>query len=203
MKQLLDFIPLIFFFIVYKMEERIIMIGSYEYTLGGIFSATEILVALSILVYGGIYLQCRKLERSQLITLVAVLFFCSFTIIMRDEAILKWKAPVVYWVFSGIFFVSHYFGQKKAVQHMMEHAVSMPDQAWTRLNLAWGFFCFGLAWTNLFVAFTFHEYWVDFKVFGSMGLTLVFIIGQAFYISPYMDAEEEKESEKAASTEAD
>lgn len=196
MKQLLDFIPLIFFFIVYKMEERVIMIGSYEYTLGGIFSATEVLVALSILVYGSIYLKYRTLERSQLITLVAVLFFCSFTIIMRDEAILKWKAPVVYWIFSGIFFGTHYFSKKNAVQHMLEHAVTMPEQAWSRLNLAWGFFCFSLAWINLFVAFTFHEYWVDFKVFGSMGLTFIFIIGQAFYIGPYMDDDEEEETEK-------
>lgn len=196
MKQLLDFIPLIFFFIVYKMEERIVTIGSFEYTLGGIFSATEILVGLSIIIYGAIFLKNGKLERTQVITLVAVIFFCSFTIIMRDEAILKWKAPVVYWVFSSIFFGTHFFSKKNAIQHMLEHAVDMPAQAWTRLNLAWGIFCFFLACTNLFVAFTFHDYWVDFKVFGSMGLTFIFIIGQAFYISPYIQEEEAPDSEE-------
>jgi intracellular septation protein len=194
MKQLLDFIPLIFFFIVYKMEERLITLGGFEYTLGGIFSATEVLISMSILVYGGMYLKYRKLERSQLITLGAVLFFCTFTIIMRDEAILKWKAPVVYWIFSGIFFGTHYFSEKKAIQLMLEHAVTMPSEVWVRLNIAWGVFCFCLACTNLFVAFTFHEYWVDFKVFGSMGLTFIFIIGQSFYIAPYIEEDEESEA---------
>lgn len=195
MKQLLDFIPLISFFIVYKMEERIIDLGGFEYTLGGVFSATEILVLLSVLIYGGIFLKNKKLERSQVITLVAVLFFCSFTIIMRDEAILKWKAPVVCWIFSGIFFATHFFGEKKAIQMVLEHALTLPDTIWTRINIAWGVFYFSLACTNLFVAFTFHEYWVDFKVFGSLGLTFAFAIGQTLYISSYIIEEEDIEEE--------
>jgi len=193
MKQLLDYIPLIFFFIVYKMEERVIQLGSITYNFGGIFSATEVLVTTSILVYGAIYLINKKLERTQLITLGAVILFCSFTIIFREEAILKWKAPVVNWIFASIFLGSHFFTKKSATQLMLEHAVEMPVNAWQRLNLAWAFFFLFLGSVNLFVAFTFHEYWVDFKVFGSMGLLFLFIIGQTFYIFPYLQEEDEEE----------
>lgn len=184
------------------MEERIIQIGSFAYTLGGIFSATEILVASSIIVYGLLFLIHKKLTRTQIITLIAVLFFCSFTIIFREEAILKWKAPVVNWIFGAIFLGSHYFTSKNATQMMLEHAVTMPDQAWTRLNLAWACFFVFLGGINLFVAFTFHDYWVDFKVFGSMGLLLLFIIGQTFYLMPYLqDDDDSKDPEKLDNTE--
>lgn len=197
MKQLIDYIPLIFFFVVYKMEERVIELGSFTYNLGGIFSATEVLVASSILVYGLIFMTHKKLERTQLITLCAVLIFCSFTIIFREEAILKWKAPVVNWIFASIFLGSHFFTKKNATQLMLEHAVEMPNHAWRRLNFAWAFFFLFLGSINLFVAFTFHEYWVDFKVFGSMGLIFLFIIGQTFYLYPYLQ-EAEDEKDKAA-----
>jgi len=194
MKQLIDYIPLIFFFIVYKMEERSVQLGSFTYNLGGIFSATEILVVSSILVYGSLFLVHKKLERTQLITLVAVIIFCSFTIIFREEAILKWKAPVVNWIFASIFFGSHFFTKKNATQLMLEHAVEMPEHSWRRLNFAWAYFFLFLGAINLFVAFTFHEYWVDFKVFGSMGLIFLFIIGQTFYLMPYLQEDEDEEA---------
>ncbi len=197
MKQLIDYIPLIFFFVVYKMEERVVQLGSYSYNLGGIFSATEVLVASSILVYGALFAINKKLERTQLITLVAVLIFCSFTIIFREEAILKWKAPVVNWIFASIFLGSHFFTKKNATQLMLEHAVEMPEHAWRRLNFSWAYFFLFLGTVNLFVAFTFHDYWVDFKVFGSMGLIFLFIIGQTFYLLPYLQEEDSKEEIEA------
>lgn len=196
MKQLLDYIPLIVFFIVYKMDERIISIAGFDYTLGGIFSAAEILVFSSIVVYGGLYLLQRKLEKSQVITLVAVIFFCSFTILFRDEAILKWKAPVVNWIFAAIFFGSHFLNTRNAAQMMMGHVIELPQQVWVRLNMAWACAFLFLGCANLYVAFTFHDYWVDFKVFGSLGFLLLFAIGQTLYISRYI-------IEEAPETEAD
>ncbi|MAM70706.1 MAG: septation protein A [Gammaproteobacteria bacterium] len=193
MKQFLDYIPLIIFFIVYKMEERVVQLGSWSYTLGGIFSATEILVLSSVIVYGSLFLINKRLERTQIITLVAVLIFCTFTIVFRQEAILKWKAPVVNWIFAAIFLGSHFLTKKNATRMMLEHAVSMPDHAWRRLNFAWAYFFIFLGAINLFVAFTFHEYWVDFKVFGSMALIFLFIIGQTVYLLPYIQEEEDKD----------
>lgn len=196
MKQLIDYIPLIAFLIVYKMEERIIMIGSYEYTLGGIFSATEVLVTASILVYGSIFLVKRKLSRSHVFLLSAVVLFCSFTLIFREEAILKWKAPIVNWIFAAVFIGSQYLSKQNMTEMMLGHVVELPASEWKKLNFAWAgvFLCLGGA--NLFVAFTFHEYWVDFKVFGSMGILLLFSVAQMFYLWPYIEAQENQEKQK-------
>lgn len=192
MKQLLDYVPLIIFFIVYKTEERVINVAGFDYTLGGIFSATEILILSSVIVYGGLYLVYRKLERNQLITLGAVLVFCTFTILFREEAILKWKAPIVNWIFAAIFLGTQLFARKNATELMLGHAVTMPAQAWRRLNFAWIYFFVFLGAINLFVAFTFHDYWVDFKVFGSLALIFLFIIGQTVYMLPYLQEDEEE-----------
>jgi intracellular septation protein len=196
MKQLIDYIPLIAFLVVYKMDERIVSIAGFDYTLGGIFSATEVLVTASILVYGGIFLKNGKLSRTHMFLLFAVVIFCSFTLIFRDEAILKWKAPVVNWIFAAVFIGSEYLNKENMTRLMLGHIVKLPDANWRRLNFAWaGAFLF-LGCTNLFVAFTFHDYWVDFKVFGSMAILLLFSVGQMFYLWPYLEEQEKENLEK-------
>ena len=196
MKQLIDYIPLIAFLIVYKLDERLINIGSFEYTLGGIFSATEVLVASSILVYGSIFLVNGKLSRSHLFLLSAVVIFCSFTLIFREEAILKWKAPVVNWIFACVFIGSQYFNKQNMAQIMLGHVVELPSEKWKTLNFAWAGVFFVLGCTNLFVAFTFHEYWVDFKVFGSMAILLLCSILQMVYHWPYIEEQEKNAQEQ-------
>jgi len=196
MKQLLDYIPLLAFLIVYKMDERIVRIAGYDYTLGGIFSATEVLVTASILVYGSIFLVKRKLSRTHLFLLSAVVIFCSFTLIFRDEAILKWKAPVVNWIFACVFIGSQYLNRENMTQLMLGHIVELPPEKWQRLNFAWAGVFFFLGCTNLFVAFTFHDYWVDFKVFGSMAILLLFSVAQMFYLWPYLEEQEKLNQEK-------
>ena len=195
MKQLIDYIPLIAFLVVYKMEERVISLGSFDYNLGGIFSATEILVTASILVYGSIFLLNGKLSRSHLFLLSAVVLFCSFTLIFREEAILKWKAPVVNWIFACVFIGSQYINKQNMTQIMLGHVVELPASKWKTLNFAWaGVFLF-LGCTNLFVAFTFHDYWVDFKVFGSMAILLLFSVAQMAYLWPYIEEQEKQKQQ--------
>lgn len=194
MKQLIDYIPLITFLIVYKMDERLVTLAGYEFTLGGIFSATAVLLIASVLVYGSIFLVKRTLSRTHLFLLSAVVIFCSFTLFFHDEAILKWKAPVVNWIFAAVFLGSQYLNKQNMTQIMLGHVVELPASEWKKLNLAWtGVFLF-LGCANLFVAFTFHDYWVDFKVFGSMAILLLFSIAQMFYLWPYLE-EQEKQNE--------
>src|SRR5210317_1764227 len=195
MKQLIDYIPLIAFLVVYKMEERVISLGSFDYNLGGIFSATEILVTASILVYGSIFLVNGKLSRSHLFLLSAVVLFCSFTLIFREEAILKWKAPVVNWIFACVFIGSQYFNRQNMTQIMLGHVVELPAGKWKTLNFAWAGVFFFLGCTNLFVAFTFHDYWVDFKVFGSMAILLLFSVAQMAYLWPYIEEQEKQKQQ--------
>ncbi|MFK7668024.1 septation protein A [Pseudomonas lundensis] len=186
MKQFIDFIPLLLFFIVYKIEPRIVEIAGHSLTFGGIFSATAMLIASSVVVYGILFFKQRKLEKSQWLTLIACLVFGSLTLAFHSETFLKWKAPVVNWLFALVFAGSHFIGNTLLIKRVMGHALTLPDAVWTRLNLAWiAFFVFCGA-ANLFVAFTFQSIWVDFKVFGSLGLTVLFLIGQGIYLSRHL-----------------
>ncbi|MBB6341824.1 intracellular septation protein [Pseudomonas fluvialis] len=194
MKQFIDFIPLILFFIVYKLEPRVIELAGHSVSLGGIFSATAVLILASVVVYGALLIHQRKLEKGQWLTLAACLLFGGMTLAFHSETFLKWKAPVVNWLFALAFTASHFIGDKLLIQRMLGHAMSLPAEVWKRLNLAWiGFFLF-CGFANLFVAFTFHEFWVDFKVFGSLGLTVLFLVAQGVYLSRHIHDEPASET---------
>ena len=186
MKQLFDFLPLIFFFIFYKMDPRSIEIAGHPYTLGGIYSATFILILSTIVIYGFQFIKQKKLDRSQVITLLGVMLFGGLTLGFHSEVFIKWKAPVINWVFGIVFILSPYVTKQPLIQKMMGHAVALPENMWRRLNLSWAVFFLALGTANLYVAFNFEHYWVDFKVFGSLGLTLLFIIGQFIILGKHM-----------------
>ena len=190
MKQLIDFIPLILFFVVYKMDPRMISLGAEQYAVGGPFSATLVLMASSIVVYGGLYLKNRQLEKNHAITLVAVILFGGMTLFFHDEAFLKWKTPIVNWIFAVAFLASQFIGEKTLLERMIGHTLTVPKSIWLKMNISWVIFFTLLGAANLFVAFTFHEVWVDFKVFGSLILTFLFVIGQFLVISKHVQAEE-------------
>jgi intracellular septation protein len=185
-KQFIDFIPLLLFFIVYKIEPRAIDILGHSYMVGGIFSATAMLIISSIVVYGILFITQRKLEKSQWLTLIACLVFGSLTLAFHSEAVLKWKAPVVNWVFALAFAGSHFIGDRPLIQRIMGHALTLPQAIWTKLNIAWIIFFLFCGAANLYVAFTFQDFWVDFKVFGSLGMTLLFLLGQGIYLARHM-----------------
>ncbi|MNE09455.1 putative intracellular septation protein A [compost metagenome] len=186
MKQFIDFIPLFLFFIVYKLEPRAVEVVGHTLTVGGIYSATAMLIISSLVVYGALLISQRKLEKSQWLTLVACLVFGSLTLAFHSETFLKWKAPVVNWLFALAFAGSHFIGDRLLIKRIMGHALTLPDPVWVRLNIAWiAFFLFSGA-ANLFVAFTFQSIWVDFKVFGSLGMTVLFLVAQGVYLSRHL-----------------
>ncbi|MCU1719900.1 MULTISPECIES: septation protein A [Pseudomonas] len=186
MKQFIDFIPLLLFFIVYKLDPRVVDVAGQSFSLGGIYSATAVLIISSLVVYGTLLIRQRKLEKGQWLTLVACLVFGGLTLAFHSETFLKWKAPVVNWLFALAFLGSHFVGDKVLIKRIMGHALTLPDPVWTRLNLAWIAFFLICGAANLFVAFTFQDFWVDFKVFGSLGMTVLFLVGQGVYLSRHM-----------------
>lgn len=186
MKQFIDFIPLLLFFIVYKIEPRAVDILGHSFMVGGIFSATAMLIISSLVVYGILFITQRKLEKSQWLTLIACLVFGSLTLAFHSEAVLKWKAPVVNWLFALAFAGSHFIGDRPLIQRIMGHALTLPQPIWTRLNIAWVFFFLFCGTANLYVAFTYQDFWVDFKVFGSLGMTLLFLVGQGIFLARHM-----------------
>ena len=192
MKQFIDYIPLIVFFSVFVMDERAVTIGNFQHEVGGIYSAAEFLIAVSIIVYGSLYLIQKRLDKFQWITLIAVILFCIPTIIFRNTAFLKWKAPIVNWIFATIFFASRFISDKPAIEHMMGHAVNAPKELWQRLNSIWIYYFIVLGAINLIVAFTLIEaLWIQFKVFGNLILTFTFVLGQMPMLAKYIDVEDD------------
>jgi len=190
MKVFLEYIPLILFLLLYKLEPRVVELGGIELGVGGIYSATGMLMISTVLVYGFYFLKEKSLSRMQWIVVGAVLLFGTTTLLLRSEDILKWKAPAVNWLIGLIFLGSQFLAKKNMAQSMFGHVVNMPDARWKRLNLGWALTFFVVGTANLFVAFRFHEYWVDFKVFGSFGMLLIATVAQIVYIYPYLEQED-------------
>jgi len=196
MKQFIDFIPLILFFIVYKLDPRTVELAGQSFSVGGIYSATAVLIATSVVVYGALLIKQRKLDKGQWVTLAACLVFGGMTLAFHSETFLKWKAPVVNWLFALAFAGSHFIGDRPLIQRIMGHAVHLTDSLWAKLNVAWVLFFLICGCVQLFVAFTFQSIWVDFKVFGSLGMTLLFLIGQGVFLARHMHDEPTGEKPK-------
>ena len=195
MKQFIDYIPLLVFFSVWAMDERVINVAGYDHTLGGMFSAAEFLLAASVLVYGSLFVYQKRLDKFQWITLAAVILFCIPTIIFKNIAFLKWKAPIVNWIFASIFLASRHFGEKPAIEHMMGHAVTAPKEVWYKLNTMWICYFIVLGAINLIVAFTLsEELWIKFKVFGNLILTFSFVLVQMPILAKYIEVEDKDEA---------
>lgn len=194
MKQFIDYIPLVVFFVVWTMDERMVTVAGIQHSVGGIYSAAEFLIVISILVYGSLFVVQKRLDKFQWITLLAVVLFCIPTILFRDINFLKWKAPIVYWIFALIFIGSRFIGDKSAIEHMMGHLVTPPTEVWSKLNNAWIIYFLVLGAVNLLVAYTLsEEAWIRFKVFGNMICSFVFILAQMPVLARYMELDEDED----------
>ena len=194
MKAFLEYIPLLFFLAIYKLKERVVNVAGIEFTFGGIYSATAALIFGTVIVYGALLLKEKKLTRMQWLVVGAVIVFGSSTLLLRSEDILKWKAPVVNWIMAAVFLGSQFFSPTTMAQTMFGQLAKMPEQRWKKLNYAWAGVFLLVGCANLFVAFTFPDYWVDFKVFGSLGILLLASVGQIFYLYPYMETDKPDEN---------
>ena len=177
MKMLFDFLPVLLFFIAYK---------TYD-----IYTATAVLIAASAIQTVGHRLIKGEFEKSHIITLVLVALFGGLTLILHDEVFIKWKPTAINWLFAGVFIGSRYIGKKTIIERMMGGNITLPSDVWIKLNMAWALFFVFMGALNIYVAFSFDtDTWVNFKLFGLMGMTLVFIIGQSFYLIPHLKEEE-------------
>lgn len=170
MKFLFDFFPVLLFFVAYKLFD--------------IYVATASIIVATFVQVGVFWLMHRRFQTSHLVTLVLVAIFGGATLMLHDPNFIKWKPTVLNWLFAAAFFGSQFIGERSLVQRMMDQAVALPAPIWLRLNLSWVVFFILMGLANLYVAFTFSEdTWVNFKLFGMMGLTLLFVVLQAVFIS--------------------
>jgi intracellular septation protein len=180
MKFLFDLFPIILFFIAYKMYD--------------IYVATAVAIAAAFVQTGLFWMKNRRFEKMHLVTLGILIVFGGLTLALHDPVFIKWKPTVVNWLFAAVFIGARLFSKTTLIERMMGHAITVPAPVWARLNLAWVLFFIFIGLLNLYVAFNYSEdTWVNFKLFGMMGLTLVFVFAQAFYLGRYMETPEESE----------
>ncbi|MCP5196906.1 MAG: septation protein A [Gammaproteobacteria bacterium] len=173
MKLFLDFLPILLFFIAYKLTD--------------IYVATGVLIAATLAQTGWTWWRQRRVEKLPLLTAGLVLVLGGATLLLKDPVFVKWKPTVVNWLFAVTFLGSCFVGQKTLLERMLGGQLELPTPVWVKLTFAWAVFFLAMGVANLYVAFTFDENtWVNFKLFGMLGLTIVFVLAQAAYMSRYL-----------------
>lgn len=172
MKLLFDFFPIVIFFICFKMF--------------GIYAATAVAIVLSIFQVFIYRIKYHRYEKIHLISLAMIVVLGGATLIFHNPWFIKWKPTAIYWLSSVVFLGSSYFGKKPVIQKLMENNIQLPSIIWRRLNYAWSIFFALMGTANLYIA---HHYdtntWVNFKLFGGAGCTLLFVLLQAFYLAKH------------------
>jgi intracellular septation protein len=173
MKFLFDIFPVILFFAAFKLY--------------GIYIATAVAIAATFAQIGWMWLKHRKVDNMQWVSLGLIVVFGGATLLLRDETFIKWKPTVLYWLFAAVLLVSELGFRKNLIRSMMEAQVSAPAAVWKKLLNGWiGFFLF-MGVINLYVAYSFStDFWVNFKLFGGIGLMLAFVVIQAVILAPHM-----------------
>lgn len=183
MKLLIDFFPIILFFAAFK--------------LWGIYEATAVAIAATIAQIAYLRYKTGKVEPMQWMSLGVIVLFGGATLLAQDENFIKWKPSVLYWLMGAALLIGQLFFKKNFVKSLMGAQLQLPDHAWGTLNWSWTGFFAAMGILNLWVAYNFDtDTWVNFKMFGGIGLMLLFVVGQALYMSRFMKENDTKSSQE-------
>lgn len=203
MKFLYDLFPVILFFVSYYKADLILdntpaghwIDPTQPAHIAATILATSIAIIASFVQVSGFWLKHRRFEKMHIFSLVMISVLGGLTIYIGDPAFIQWKPTVLNWAFAVAFLSSQFIGKKNLVERMMAHQISLPESVWTRLNISWIAFFILSGVANLYVAFyyatdldakTRMDNWVNFKLYGLMGMTLVFMVLQAIYLSRHI-----------------
>jgi intracellular septation protein len=174
MKFLFDIFPVVLFFAAYK--------------LANIFVATAVAIAATFVQIAWVWLRTRKVEPMLWVSLAIIVVFGGATLLLQDETFIKWKPTVLYWLFGVVLLAADHLFGRNLIRAMMGKQMELPQRVWTRLNQSWAVFFVVMGVLNLYVAFNYAtDTWVDFKLFGSTGLMILFILGQAVMLAKYVE----------------
>jgi len=173
MKLLFDLFPIILFFLAYK--------------LGDIYWATGIAILATIGQILWLKLRAKTIETTHWLSLGVIVVFGGMTLLFRDETFIKWKPTVLYAAFALALLLTPVLTGKQPMKALMGSQLTLPESVWRQLNWMWLVFFVVMGLANLFVAYTFSlDTWVNFKLFGSLGLTVVFVILQGLWLSRHI-----------------
>ena len=173
MKFLFDLLPVVLFFVAFKLAD--------------IYVATAVAIATSVLQVAWLKLRRRRVPGMVWASLAIIAVFGGATLLLQDETFIKWKPTVLYWLFGAVLAGSALM-RRNLVRSVLSQEVQLPEPIWGRLNLSWIVFFLFMGAANLYVAYNYStDLWVNFKLFGGMGLMLLFVVGQALVLARYVE----------------
>jgi intracellular septation protein len=178
MKILFDLLPIALFFVAYK--------------LGDVYVATAVAVIATVAQVGWLLLRRRRVEPMLWVSLAIVVIFGGATLLLHDDTFIKWKPTVLYWAFALALGLAEPLFGRNPMRSLMGAQLTLPDPVWRVLNRAWAGFFALLGGLNLVIAFQFPlDTWVQFKVFGTTILMIIFVIAQGIWLSRVMPADDQ------------
>ena len=178
MKLLIDFLPIVVFFVAFKLFD--------------IWVATGVAIAATVAQIAWLRWSTGKVEPMQWLSLGVIVLFGGATLLAHNETFIKWKPTVLYWLMGGALFIGQLVFRRNLLKTLMGAQMALPESAWRVMNWSWIAFFAVMGVVNLWVAFNFDtDTWVNFKLFGGLGLMVAFVLAQAVYLSRFMKAEAE------------
>lgn len=202
MKLLFDLFPVILFFAVFKLAganpeaaqefashylSKLVSGGEVTLLQAPILLSTAVAIIATVAQIGWLLARRRHVDTMLWVSLVIIAVFGGATIYFHDEQFIKLKPTVLYWFFAAVLLASQAIWGKNLIKSMMGKQLTLPEPVWGKLNLAWVLFFSAMGALNLYIGFNYPlNFWVNFKLFGFMGLMLAFVIGQSLFLSRYM-----------------
>jgi intracellular septation protein len=180
-KFLFDLFPVILFFVAFKTWD--------------IYVATAVAIGATFVQVGWLKFRGKRVEPMLWASLAIIAVFGGATLALQDETFIKWKPTVLYWLFGAVLAGAGLFG-RNLIRAMLSEQVQLPGPVWARLNWSWIGFFVVMGALNLYVAYNFStDQWVNFKLFGGMGLMLLFVLAQAVVLARYVEDKDERRRE--------
>ncbi len=177
MKLLLDFFPILLFFVAFKLAD--------------IYVATAVAIVATIGQIAWLRWRTGRVETMQWLSLGVIVLFGGATLLAHDESFIKWKPTILYWLMGGSLLVAQLIWRKNLIKSLIGDKVRMAETAWTNMRRSWTVFFLLMGVLNLWVAYNFDTAtWVDFKLFGGLGLMAVFVIGQSLWLGKHIESDE-------------
>ena len=178
MQLLIDFLPIVLFFAAYFISD------DFYTALLVILVAAPVAMAVQ-------YVMTRTFNKMTAVSTLLVVVLGGGALLLDNKMVFLWKPTVFYWAAAVVFLVSQFVGDKPVIRRLMEAAgsgsddpIQLTDQQWNTLSIAWVVFFVVAGALNIYVAYVYSEpTWVKFKLFGLIGLTFVFIIGQSIWLA--------------------
>ncbi|MDI3380520.1 septation protein A [Xenophilus aerolatus] len=176
MKLLLDFFPILLFFGAFKLY--------------GIYVATGVLMAGTVVQMAIVYATEKRLQPMQKATLALILVFGTLTLVLHDDRFIKWKPTVLYGAMAVGLAVALWALRKNFLKMLLGSQLQLPERIWNQLNVAWIVYCVFMAAINAYVALYFStDAWVNFKLWGYV-FPIAFLVAQGLYIAPHLKSDE-------------